>query len=484
MDLFLSSALVVVVVFGVISCISFIFINLQTKKIKPNGNGGLPPGRTGWPIIGESLNFVSAGKDGEPERFVRERMKNYSPDVFKTSISGEKVACFCGVAGNKFVFSNENKALTTWWPSQISKILISKGSSMGDNKKMRDSVSQFLRPEAIKYYVPIMDDRIKKFMVERLVTNQEINAFPIFKQITFSLSSKLFMNTEDPALVAKLSTQFENLMASIFSAPINFPGTNFRRAINSANRFRKEVYPLIKQRRSEPHTSDDKRDLLSYLIAASANQADIDEEIILKEIADTLLSVLMASHDTTSSLVSAVVYFLADHPHVYNQVMEEQNEIKKSKHEGEMLNWGDVMKMKYSGNVVNEALRILPPAPGGFRQDNTDIIYAGFTIPKGWKIYWTVHSTHKDPKYFENPEEFNPSRFEGKGPAPYSFVPFGVGPRMCPGSEFSRTGVLVFMHNLVTSYRFEKLAQNEKFICNPLAMPAQGLPIRLLSHDQ
>nr|AOG74840.1 cytochrome P450 [Platycodon grandiflorus] len=480
MDVLLSSTLLVAV-FGVIS---FIFIiNLQAKTTKPNGL--LPPGRTGWPIIGESLKLISAGKDGEPELFVRERMKNYSPDVFKTSISGEKVACFCGVGGNKFVFSNENKTLKTWWPSQITKVMLSKGSPVADNQKIRDTVSQFLRLEALKNYVPIMDDMIRKFMVTGLATNQVINAFPIFKLMAFSLSSKLIINIEDPALVAKLATHFEILMAGLFSVPINFPGTNFRRAINSAIRFRKEVYPLIKQRRSEPRntTSDDKHDLLSYLIAASANWADIDDENILKEISDTIISVLMASHDTTSSILSAVVYFLADHPHVYKQVMEEQMEIKKNKQAaGALLNWDDIMKMKYTRNVVNEVLRLVPPAAGAFKQATTDITYAGFTIPKGWKIYWTVHSTHKNPKYFENPEEFNPSRFEGNGPVPYSFIPFGGGPRMCPGSEFARTEVLVFMHNFLTKFRFQKLVQDEKIIYNPLPMPAHGLPIRLLAH--
>nr|AOG74839.1 beta-amyrin 12,13-epoxidase [Platycodon grandiflorus] len=479
MDLLLSSTLVAVV-FGAIAY--KFFINLQAKKTKPNGV--LPPGRTGWPIIGESINLISAGKAGEPERFVRERMKKYSPDVFKTSIATEKVACFCGVAGNKFVFSNENKQLKSWWPSQITKVMLSKGSPVVDTKKFRDALSQFLRPDALKYYVPIMDEKMKRFMAAELVINQVFKAFPIFKELAFSLSSKLFLNTEDPTLIAKLGTQFEMLMAGLFSVPINLPGTNFRRAINSAIRFREQVSPLIKQTISEPTTTTgNKHDLLSYLIAASADQPDIDEETILKGIVDTILTVLMASHDTTSCVMAAVVYFLADHPHVYKQVMEEQIEIKKCKQAGELLNWDDVMKMKYSRNVVNEALRLVPPGAGAFKEAITDITYAGFIIPKGWKIYWTVHSTHKDPKYFENPEEFNPSRFEGNGPVPYSFIPFGLGPRMCPGAEFSRTEVLVFVHNLVTRYRFEKLVQNEKFIYNPLPVPAHGLPIRLLPHD-
>lgn len=64
----------------------------------------------------------------------------------------------------------------------------------------------------------------------------------------------------------------------------------------------------------------------------------------------------------------------------------EQREIAMSKKDGELLNWDDIQKMKYSWNVVNETLRLTPPVPAAFRNAISDISYAGFTIPKGWKV--------------------------------------------------------------------------------------------------
>ncbi|XP_038998311.1 beta-amyrin 6-beta-monooxygenase-like [Hibiscus syriacus] len=145
--------------------------------------------------------------------------------------------------------------------------------------------------------------------------------------------------------------------------------------------------------------------------------------------------------------------------------------------EGGSLRWEDIQKMKYTWCVACEVMRLAPPANGSFREDITDFTYAGYTIPKGWKAFWTVHSTNKNPKYFPDPERFDPSRFEGNGP--YKFVPFGGGPRMCPGKEYARLEILTFIHNLITSFKWVKINPNEKisYITSPI--PEEGLLISI-----
>jgi cytochrome P450 family 26 subfamily A len=98
-------------------------------------------------------------------------------------------------------------------------------------------------------------------------------------------------------------------------------------------------------------------------------------------------------------------------------------------------------------------------------------------------LYWSPDSTTKDPAYFSNPEEFDPSRYEGAGPAPYTFVPFGGGGRVCIGNEYSRPQILVFMHNIVKRFKWDLLIPDEKVTYDPMPAPSHGLPIRIQQHQ-
>ncbi|XP_026399554.1 beta-amyrin 28-monooxygenase-like [Papaver somniferum] len=287
-----------------------------------------PPGTTGWPIIGETLDYGRANLKGFPEKFFYDRVRKYSSKVFKTSLIGETVTVLDGPAGNKFLFSNEYKLVTIWWPRAIQRI------------------------------VPITDG-------------------------------------------------------------ITSPSG---------------------------------------------------------------IQLMAAGYHTTSTVITVLMKFLADFPDVLNEVLQEQNEVAKSKSPGELLNLDDIYKMKYSWNVICEVPRLAPPFQGGFTEALTDFTYAGYFIPKGRKLYWTGISTHMNPENFPDPEKFDPSRFQGKGPAPYTFVPFGGGAGMCPGYEYARVEILVLLHHVVRRYKWEKLIPgniNERLKVNPYPLPPKGFPIRL-----
>nr|DAD38719.1 TPA_asm: hypothetical protein HUJ06_013041 [Nelumbo nucifera] len=443
----------------------------------------LPPGRMGLPFVGESIEFFSLGRKGIPEKFFFDRMAKFSKEIFKTSLLGENTAVVCGPNGNKFLFSNENKLVTAWWPRSVDKIFPSstQTSSKEEAKKMRKLLPQFLKPEALHRYIGIMDTIAQRHFKASWDDRDEVTVFPLAKRFTFWLACRLFLSIEDPDHVAKFADPFNALASGIISIPINLPGTPFNKGIKASNEIRKELLAIIKQRKIDlaENRASPTQDILSHMLLYTDEDGQFMNE---RDIADKILGLLIGGHDTASAAITFVMKYLAELPEIYNEVYKEQMEISKSKPPGERLNWDDLQKMRYSWNVASEVMRLAPPLQGAFREALMDFTFQGFSVPKGWKLYWAANSTHRNPEYFPEPEKFDPSRFDGSGPAPYTYVPFGGGPRMCPGKEYARLEILVFMHNVVKRFKWDKILPNEKIIVDPMPMPAQGLPIRLHAH--
>ncbi|KAM7515197.1 hypothetical protein LguiA_004780 [Lonicera macranthoides] len=442
-----------------------------------------PPGTSGWPMIGENIVFVMSG----PQKFVNDRMKKYSPDVFQTSLLGEKMAVFCGATGNKFLFTNENKLLTSWWPQSMKKALLFPSfveSSLKEVSALKRSfLHDILKPEALKQYIPLMDSMARDHLEAEWLPNDEVKVFPLMKKYTFDLACKLFMSVDDPEHVNRLAKHFTLVTSGMFSVPIDLPGTAYNGAIKGGKLVRDQLMKIIIARKKELMENKETagRDLLSRMILFTDENGEFMSEM---EISNNIIGLLVASYETTSTAITFVLKYLAELPHIYNEVLKEQMAIAKLKGPNDLLSWEDIQKMKYSWNVACEALRLTPPGQGAFREAITDFTYAGFTIPKGWKTFWTVHTTHKNPKYFADPEKFDPSRFEGSGPAPYTFVPFGGGPRMCPGKEYARLEILVFMYNVVTKFKLQKSIPDEKIVFHQSPTPMNGLPVRLQLHEK
>nr|XP_043626194.1 beta-amyrin 6-beta-monooxygenase-like [Erigeron canadensis] len=466
----------------VLVSLSFFFFLLFFLK-RTTSEANTPPGSRGWPIVGENIYLGFLG----PPKFIEKRMKRFNPDVFQTSLLGEKMAFFCGPQGNKFVFTNENKLLMSWWPKSVTKVLLFT-EVIDENQKvvaplLANSVHEILKPEALKKYISKMDSMARQHMKTDWAPYREVKAHPLSQKYTFALSCKLFMDEDDDAKVAKVLDNFRIVTNGMISVPIDLPGTAYNRAIKGGKVLRDGLMKIIATRRKEltENKEIERHDVLSRMLLVTNEEGRLMSE---KEISNNIIGLLVASYETSSVAITFVLKHLAEHPHIYEQVYKEQMEISNSKQAGELLSWEDIEKMKYSWNVARESIRIAPPAQGAFREALTDIKYAGFTIPKGWKIFWNVNTTHNDPKYFPKPEKFEPSRFEGSGPAPYSYVPFGGGPKMCPGKEYARLEILVFMHNFVKNFKLELLIKNEKIEYLSTPVPAKGLPVRLYPHSK
>ncbi|KAM7510927.1 hypothetical protein LguiB_009802 [Lonicera macranthoides] len=288
-------------------------------NMKPK-HANLPPGSTGWPMTGENIDFVLSG----PQKFVFDRVTKFSPELFRTSLWGEKMAVFCGTQGNKFLFLNENKLVTAWWPLSMRKALVFPQYAQMAVKEVamakRVVVLEFLKPEFLKSYIPIMDAMAHNHMERDWAPNsKEVKVFVMSKKYTFALACRIFMSLKDPQRVAKLAKHFNDVIAGLLSVPIDLPGFAYNRAIKAGVKIREELLTIIREKREELKENKEEvgQDLLSRLLL---QMKDVDEFVSSMEACNGVIGLLVASYDTTSSAVTFVIKYLAELPHIYDKV--------------------------------------------------------------------------------------------------------------------------------------------------------------------
>ncbi|KAJ0026381.1 hypothetical protein Pint_07755 [Pistacia integerrima] len=472
--------------------ISFIlfFFSIAFKAKPTNEKLKLPPGSTGWPIIGETFEYISMARKNCIEKFISERQKKYQSKIFKTSYIGQTMVFMCTPEGNKFLFSNDNKLVKPWYPKTFDKIFGQSDNKLSESPEeitsIRKTVATFFsQPEALRKNLGIIEAIAKEHLQKFWDGKQEVVAHPLLKNFTFTLSCRLMLNVRDSGTIEELEKLFSCIMSGMISLPVNFPGTKFNQAVRASKEIRKKFEVMIRRRKMEimenvSGSEDSSKDFLTLLIVQKLKD---NEEVIESEVAVLILGNIVAAYDNSSTTLASILKYLAELPEFYEEVYREQMEVANSKGTEEALSLEDVKKMIYSWNVASEALRLQPTIASPFREAITDFNFDGYLIPKGWKLHRAVHATHKNSEYFPEPDKFDPSRFEGNKIVPYSYVPFGGGTHVCPGREYARLQILVFMHHLVKRFRWEKVFPDEQMIRDPILVPAKRLSIRLYSRQ-
>ncbi|KAH8968962.1 hypothetical protein BDL97_02G010600 [Sphagnum fallax] len=298
----------------------------------------------------------------------------------------------------------------------------------------------------------------------------EIMAGDSIKHFTFSLAIDLFMSTKEGPDFYSLQHHMKAYVAGMSQFPLNFPGTIYRKAIIS-----RENLLGILDKDIEGGKISTCPDLLSILISTPNQEGHLATN---EEIKDNILSLLWAGHDTTNCTLTVILKYLFLNPHCLHEVIKEQKEIEVAK-AGALLNWDDTRKMKYTWQAIQEALRLQPIVQMSFRELLQEFEYGGFTIPKGWRLFWHVGRSHMSPEFFPNPKTFDPSRFEGTGPPPFTYLAFGGGPHSCLGVEFARTEMVVFLHHLVLNYEWSMVDPNEPIAMDPFPTFRKGLHLKI-----
>ncbi|KAM5582974.1 taxadiene 5-alpha hydroxylase-like [Rosa sericea] len=470
-----------IAVIAVTLVVAFLLSKILSKGRRESKN--LPGGSLGYPLIGETLSFLQAQKQDRGPQWLEERTAKHGP-VFKTCLMGSPTVIVIGQAGNKFILGAEDDVLAAKQPPTL--LAIGGKQSIFEltgsrYRLVKGAMMSFLKPESLQNYINQMDELIKTMLLKETENKDTIKAVVTMKKLTFNIASSILFGIKDENIRGFLFEDFSLAFKAVWSLPINFPGTVYRRGLRARARIVDSILPILKERReaiSKGNLSPTSDVFSSFLALRDENQEPVSDDLIM----DNYVTLMIASHDTTAILLSLMIWKLSTDSEIYKKVLQEQMDII-SKREGEedRLTWQEIQNMKYTWRVAQELMRMIPPVFGSFRKTLKDTQYGGYDIPKGWQVFWAAYGTHMNKEVFDKPTEFDPSRFENssKPIPPYAYIPFGGGIHTCPGNEFARVEVLTTIHNLVTMFEWSQVYPEEKITRQPMPYPSMGLPIKI-----
>jgi Cytochrome P450 len=230
----------------------------------------------------------------------------------------------------------------------------------------------------------------------------------------------------------------------MWAAPLSVPiprNVEYNRALKVLN---ETIFPLIAEARQHP-----KDDLLGMLLAM--RDEETGEGMSDRQARDEVVTIFFAGHETTAATMTWAFYLLSEHPKVEERV---RNELKTVLN-GRVPTFADLQKLTYTQQVLNEVLRLYPAAYLFAREAVTDDVIDGFRIPAKTLIFITPFITHRDAKYWKDPETFDPERFapEQVGSHPrHHYYPFGEGPHVCIGNNFALMEMQLILATVLQRY--------------------------------
>jgi cytochrome P450 len=253
------------------------------------------------------------------------------------------------------------------------------------------------------------------------------------------------------------------------------PGSPWRRMTSSRRVLDEIVFDEIARRRANPDPG--RKDILSLLVGARGEGGEAFSD---REVRDQVMTLMFAGHDTSTSTLTFMMHELARHPDVVARLCQEEDEVLA----GAAPTVDQLEReMPYLEMVLDEVLRLYPPAWIGPRRAVREFKFGGYTVPRGAYVNYCSWASHRIPEVFPDPEAFIPERFtrERKAALPRgAYVPFGGGSRICIGKRFGQTEVKLVATMLLQRLRLDALPGRTMTIRQmPTLSPRGGLKMKV-----
>jgi cytochrome P450 len=208
------------------------------------------------------------------------------------------------------------------------------------------------------------------------------------------------------------------------------------------------VRRIITSRRQD---GGDRHDLVSLLLAA--RDEETGDGLSDRQLRDEIMTIFLAGHETTANTLAFTWYLLATHPEIDATLQQELERVLG----GRPPVYADIPQLRYARMVLEETLRLYPPAYAIGRAATGPDVIGGVKVPKGAVITIYTYVTHRNPDLWRDPERFDPERFAPDRAAArhrFAYLPFGGGPRICIGQGFAMTEALIILASVAQRYRF------------------------------
>ncbi len=409
----------------------------------------LPPQPKGSPIIGHLKQFKN-----DPINFMLNSSEEFG-DIMLFKIFSKKIYFINHPDLIKHVLQDNHKNYVKSTGYKPMRLIVGNGmlTSDGDSwvRSRKFSQSAF-NSTAIRSYVSAVTTNANRLMNDwAQKPDLEINASQEMAKITLAIIGETLFSTRIDFgtnlwknINYVLEYAGERALRNPFIVPANWPTTKNKKFKKAKSALDELIYGIIDSKRnSEDTESDTLSRLMNYTEGSSNGLSD-------EELRDEVMTIFLAGHDTTSNTMSWALYSIGIRPDIQQKIFEE---VKKL--EGREIQYEDLHELTYTTQVINETMRLYPAAWHMGRMNIEDDKLGEYDLPAGSHVRISPLTLHRRVDYWVNPTEFNPERFhplKAKAQLPYTFIPFGGGPRLCVGRNLALMEMIILLSTIVSKF--------------------------------